>query len=90
MSDLESVSSTEAPSCPKCSGPMWDNREGKRNPKAPDFKCRDRSCDGVIWPPKPGVAAATSAPRANGSAPLVPELEEVSASGEADGDEVPF
>ena len=31
---------------------MWDNRESKRNPKAPDFKCRDRSCDGVIWPPK--------------------------------------
>ena len=26
------------PNCPKCEGPMWDNREGKRNPKAPDFK----------------------------------------------------
>ncbi len=36
---------------------MWDNREGKRNPKAPDFKCRDRSCDGVIWPPKAGGRA---------------------------------
>jgi hypothetical protein len=33
---------------------MWDNRLTKRNPKAPDYKCRDRSCDGVIWPPKPG------------------------------------
>jgi hypothetical protein len=31
---------------------MWDNRLTKRNPKAPDYKCRDRSCDGVIWPPK--------------------------------------
>lgn len=40
------------PGCPKCGGRMWDNRVGKRNPKAPDFKCRDRSCDGVIWPPK--------------------------------------
>ncbi|HEX5971732.1 MAG TPA: Rad52/Rad22 family DNA repair protein [Gemmatimonadaceae bacterium] len=39
-------------SCPKCGGRMWDNRLTKRNPKAPDFKCRDRSCDGVIWPPK--------------------------------------
>ena len=40
-------------SCPKCGGRMWDNRLTKRNPKAPDYKCRDRSCDGVIWPPKP-------------------------------------
>jgi hypothetical protein len=39
-------------SCPKCGGRMWDNRLSKKNPKAPDFKCRDRSCDGVIWPPK--------------------------------------
>src|SRR5512141_3349596 len=41
-------------SCPKCGGRMWDNRLTKRNKRAPDFKCRDRSCDGVIWPPKPG------------------------------------
>lgn len=40
--------------CPKCGGRMWDNRLTKRNPRAPDFKCRDRSCDGVIWPSKPG------------------------------------
>jgi hypothetical protein len=39
-------------SCPKCGGRMWDNRLTKRNPKAPDYKCRDRSCDGVIWPEK--------------------------------------
>src|SRR5690348_10004917 len=38
------------PGCPKCGGPMWDNRLSKRNAKAPDFKCRDRSCTGVIWP----------------------------------------
>ena len=43
---------TTAPNCPKCNGPMWDNRQGKRNPKAPDFKCKDKSCDGVVWPPK--------------------------------------
>ena len=41
---------TGAPACPKCSGRMWDNRASKRSPKAPDFKCRDRSCDGVLWP----------------------------------------
>ena len=46
------------PSCPKCGGAMWDNREGKRNPKAPDFKCKDRSCDGVIWPPRGSTSAA--------------------------------
>src|SRR6516164_8675999 len=40
--------------CPVCGGEMWDNREGKRNPKAPDFKCKDKDCDGVIWPPKKG------------------------------------
>lgn len=49
---------TEIPSCPKCGGRMWDNRLSKRNPKAPDFKCRDRSCDGVIWPPRPAGSAA--------------------------------
>lgn len=43
---------SDDPSCPKCGGRMWDNRAGKRNPKAPDYKCRNRSCDGVIWPPK--------------------------------------
>ena len=43
---------SEEQSCPKCGGRMWDNRLTKRNPKAPDYKCRDRSCDGVIWPPK--------------------------------------
>jgi hypothetical protein len=45
---------SDEPSCPKCGGRMWDNRLTKRNPKAPDYKCRDRSCDGVIWPPRPG------------------------------------
>ena len=47
---------SDVPPCPKCGGKMWDNRLGKRNPKAPDFKCRDRDCDGVVWPPKPARA----------------------------------
>jgi hypothetical protein len=50
LTDMEIVS------CPKCGGRMWDNRLTKRNPKAPDYKCRDRSCDGVIWPPKAAKA----------------------------------
>jgi hypothetical protein len=45
------------PACPKCGGPMWDNREGKKNPKAPDFKCKDKGCDGAVWPTKAPVAA---------------------------------
>lgn len=44
--------------CPKCGGRMWDNRLTKRNPRAPDFKCRNRSCDGVIWPAKSGQQKA--------------------------------
>lgn len=44
------------PSCPQCGGRMWDNRgtpeKPKQNPKAPDFKCRDKQCSGVIWPPR--------------------------------------
>jgi hypothetical protein len=50
---------SDEPSCPKCGGRMWDNRLTKRNPKAPDYKCRDRSCDGVIWPPKAGKDETT-------------------------------
>jgi hypothetical protein len=49
------------PTCPRCQGPMWDNREGKRNPKAPDFKCKDRECDGVIWPPRNATGGAQAA-----------------------------
>ena len=51
-----------AVACPKCGGPTWDNRVGKKNPKAPDFKCRDKSCDGVIWPPKNGARQAAPTP----------------------------
>ena len=47
---------SDEPSCPKCGGRMWDNRLSKRNPKAPDFKCRNRACDGVIWPPRPAAS----------------------------------
>jgi hypothetical protein len=80
---------TDEPTCPKCGGRMWDNRATKRNPRAPDFKCRDRSCDGVIWPPRPATATSTT-PRSNGSEPLVPELEEVSANAKGESEEVPF
>lgn len=50
---------TEVPPCPKCQGEMWDNRVGKRNPKAPDFKCKDKGCEGVVWPPRDAARVAT-------------------------------
>jgi hypothetical protein len=84
---------TDEPTCPKCGGRMWDNRATKRNPRAPDFKCRDRSCDGVIWPARGGIGATQSTTRNNGPEPLVPELEEASTNGKVDSvdsEEVPF
>jgi hypothetical protein len=66
----------DEPSCPKCGGRMWDNRVSKRNPKAPDYKCRSRSCDGVVWPAKVPAAA--------------PEVAEVSFATREPDDELPF
>jgi hypothetical protein len=40
----------DEPACPRCGGRMWDNRLTKRNPRAPDYRCRSRSCEGVVWP----------------------------------------
>jgi hypothetical protein len=58
--DLAPPATNDTVACPKCGGRMFDNRLSKRNPKAPDFKCRDRSCDGVIWPPRPSNGAQRS------------------------------
>ena len=82
------VDGPDNPACPKCAGKMWDNRATKRNPKAPDFKCRDRSCDGVIWPPKGAAASNGRAPQA---APAV-EAELVLDSSPLGGgmDDIPF
>ena len=42
--------------CNICGKDMWDNRpkkaSGEINPKGPDFKCKDKSCNGVVWPAK--------------------------------------
>lgn len=71
---------SDEPSCPKCGGRMWDNRLSKRNPKAPDFKCRSRSCDGVIWPPR----SADSASKAESTADVT-----IGGHG-AESNEIPF
>jgi len=62
------TANTSEAECPKCGGRMWDNRLTKRNPRAPDFKCRDRLCDGVIWPAR---------------APSTPALVSVSSDGDS-------
>ena len=73
MSELQQQPAEEGaiPTCPKCKGEMWDNRVGKKNPKAPDFKCKDRSCDGVIWPPR-DAAAKPAAPAGTPDDPACP------------------
>jgi len=79
----------DEPSCPKCGGRMWDNRLSKRNPKAPDFKCRNRSCDGVIWPAKPGQRTSTNGRGSDDQSdelPLVPDAEAPA----PEADQIPF
>jgi hypothetical protein len=70
--DQPTESPTPTPTCPKCQGEMWDNRESKRNPKAPDFKCKDKSCDGVIWPPRDANAPKTTTPAGTADDPACP------------------
>ncbi len=78
----------DVPACPKCSGKMWDNRLSKRNPKAPDFKCRDRSCDGVVWPARAAQPVAAAADRERSDNPAGPLVEAEPESLELD--DLPF
>ena len=36
--------------CPVCSGMMHDNRTSKKNPKAPDYRCKDPECKWQLNP----------------------------------------
>ena len=55
------------PTCPKCGGQVYDNRAENDQRLArgeklrPDYKCRDRACDGAIWRPKNGQPAPRAA-----------------------------
>ena len=63
--------SGDVPPCPDCGGGMWDNREDKRSPRAPDFKCRDRDCGKAIWlTPRPSSPAAPVAPPVDSDLPF--------------------
>lgn len=47
---------------------MWDNRGSKKNPKAPDYRCKDKeNCDGVRWEKK--NSAATNGAKVAAAAP---------------------
>ncbi|MBU1023355.1 hypothetical protein KKB99_03610, partial [bacterium] len=48
--------------CPNCGGPMWDNTQNKKNPKAPDFKCKDKNC----VDPETGYVTAVWLPKVKG------------------------
>ena len=61
-----------SPPCPKCAGQMWDNRASKRNPKAPDYKCKTDGCDGIIWPPREAGAVSTAKPAGTKDDPPCP------------------
>jgi len=74
------------PSCPICQGQMWDNRkrkaEGSMSAKAPDFKCRDKACEGVIWPPRSSSKARP--------APPPPPVDDYPPPPNDDDNEIPF
>ena len=51
---------------------MWDNSApgAKKNPKGPDFKCKDKECNHAVWLPKPKKtlpAPVTPTPHSNDS-----------------------
>jgi hypothetical protein len=83
---VEALDLEHMPNCPKCAGAMWDNRAGKKNPKAPDWKCKDKQCDGVVWPPKQGTAA----PAARRAVPKEQSWEDFPPELEQEPDELPF
>ena len=52
----------EARICEKCGSEMWDNRpkkaSGEFSKKSPDFKCKNKDCEFVIWPKKKQITRA--------------------------------
>ena len=59
-------------SCPRCGGPLWDNRANKKTPKSPDFRCKDKEC----VDPETGFTTSVYLPR---QAPPAPRASKVPA-----------
>lgn len=57
--------------CPKCGqSEMWDNRFDKKNPKGPDYKCKDPACAHAIWiEKKKSVVKTAGGPGMPGESP---------------------
>ena len=73
-----------APSgCPKCGGEMWNNIGNKKNPKGPDFKCKDKDCGEAVWLQKKGAKPAKPVPQKAEDFEQMPEQLE-------DEDDLPF
>jgi hypothetical protein len=71
-------------SCPKCSGPMWDETKSKfYKAGKPIAKCKDKACSGVLWAPKnTGAAQAAPVAAAPAERPVwLDEQEEAEANG---------
>lgn len=61
--------------CEKCGGKsFWDNRATKTNPRAPDFKCKNRSCGNGVWLKDSEKAALGAVTSRNGSSPNRPPI----------------
>ena len=58
--------------CPQCGSEMWDNRNRKTNPKAPDFKCKNPQCNHAIWPSKNSRPQGQTIPPPQQAARAVP------------------
>jgi hypothetical protein len=68
----KTASETSTPPCPTCGGEMWDNRVTKKNPRAPDFKCKSAGCEGVVWPPREAGAIPVAVPAGTADDPACP------------------
>jgi hypothetical protein len=75
---------------------MWDDRESKRNPRAPDFKCRNKprerggpGCEGVIWPARDGSPSPYPPPRARPGAPAASRFDAPPPDGPPPFDDAP-
>lgn len=47
--------------CEKCGSEMWDNTApgAKKNPKGPDYKCKNQDCGHAVWVHKEKPAPKT-------------------------------
>ncbi len=69
--------------CPRCNGMMFDNTLNKKNPKGPDYRCKDKECIDpetgyvtAVWLPKEEVFQGTKPKPRPLPVPPVPKIPE--------------